>query len=65
MNDDGLTIRNSCSWDTSARCGTVRKNEVFTVVDKQTPKGSTTPLYKLKSGVWITSAEKYVKYYEK
>ena len=62
---DGLAIRKSCSWDDSAVCGTVKKNEVFTVVDKQTPKGSKTPLYKLKSGVWITSASKYVQYYEK
>lgn len=62
---DGLSIRKSCSWDDSAVCGTVRKNEVFTVVDKQTPAGSKTPLYKLKSGVWITTSEKYVTYYEK
>ena len=62
---DGLAIRKSCSWDDSAVCGTVKKNEVFTVVDKKTPEGAKTPLYKLKSGVWITTAEKYVKYYEK
>lgn len=62
---DGLSIRKSCSWDDSAVCGTVHKNEVFTVVDKQTPTGSKTPLYKIKSGVWITTASKYVQYYEK
>lgn len=62
---DGLSIRKSCSWDASAVCGTVNKNEVFTVVDMQTPAGAKTPLYKLKSGVWITTSEKYVEYYEK
>ena len=62
---DGLSIRKSCSWEDNAVCGTVKKNEVFTVVDKQTPVGFKTPLYQLKSGVWITTAEKYVKYYEK
>lgn len=62
---DKLAIRKSCSWKPDAQCGIVKKNEVFTVVDKQTPAGSTTPLYKLKSGVWITSYNKYVQYYEK
>lgn len=62
---DNLAIRKSCSWKPDAQCGIVKKNEVFTVVDKQTPAGSTTPLYKLKSGVWITSHPKYVQYYEK
>lgn len=62
---DDLAIRRSCSWADSAKCGTVKKNEVFTVVDKRTPEGSTTPLYMLKSGFWITSAPKYVQYYEK
>lgn len=62
---DGLSIRKSCSWAGSAVCGTVKKNEVFTVVDKQIPTGSKVALYRLKSGVWITSSEKYVKYYEK
>lgn len=62
---DGLSIRKSCSWDDSAVCGKVAKNEVFTVVDSQIPAGSKTALYKLKSGVWITSVPKYVKVYEK
>ncbi len=60
-----LNIRKSANWDDSAVCGTVRKNEVFTIVGKETPKGSATPLYKLKSGVYITTSDKYVKYYEK
>ena len=62
---DNLAIRKSCSWKPDAQCGIVKKNEVFTVVGKETPEGSTTPLYKLKSGVWITSYNKYVQYYEK
>lgn len=62
---DGLSIRKECSWADSAVCGKVKENEVFTVVDERTPNGSKTPLYKLKSGVWITSSERYVYCYEK
>ncbi|MFI3237221.1 MAG: N-acetylmuramoyl-L-alanine amidase [Lachnospiraceae bacterium] len=60
-----LNIRSSASWSSSAVCGSVRKNEVFTVVNKIVPSGSTTPLYELKSGVFVTSHPNYVTYYEK
>lgn len=56
-----LNIRNRASWADSAVCGTVSKNEVFTVVEKITVGNSS--MYRLKSGVYITASEKYVSYY--
>lgn len=58
---DVLNIRNRPSWDADAVCGTVTKGEVFTVVDEISVDGG--KMYRLKSGVYITAAEKYVKTY--
>ena len=55
-----LNIRNKASWADSAVCGTVKKNEVFTIDEKITVGNGA--MYKLKSGVYITASEKYVKY---
>ena len=61
---DRLSIRNSPSWADHAICGTVRKNEVFTVVEGPITVGNGR-MYKLKSEVYITAADKYVEVYEK
>lgn len=61
---DGLTVRRSPSWDASAAAGTVKKNEVFTVVQGPIKVGSGS-MYKLKSGLYITASSKYVSVFEK
>lgn len=61
---DGLTVRKSPSWDASAAAGTVKKNEVFTVVQGPIKVGSGS-MYKLKSGLYITASSKYVSVFEK
>ena len=58
-----LNVRNAPSWASKAVCGTVRKREVFTVVDTITV--GKTPMHKLKSGLYITAHESYVETYEK
>ena len=58
---DTLNIRNRASWADSAVCGTVKQGEVFTVVDEINVGDG--KMYRLKSGVYITAAEKYVKLY--
>lgn len=57
---DGLAIHNKPSWDNSTVSGTVKKNEVFTIVGRIKVEG--VYMYKLKSGAYITSATKYVEY---
>lgn len=61
---DGLTVRKSPSWDASAAAGTVKKNEVFTVVQGPIKVGSGS-MYRLKSGLYITASSKYVSVFEK
>lgn len=61
---DGLTVRKSPSWDASAAAGTVKKNEVFTVIQGPIKVGSGS-MYKLKSGLYITASSKYVSVFEK
>ena len=61
---DDLAVRKSPSWDKSAVAGRVQKNEVFTIADGPI-KVSGGSMYKLKSGLYITAAEKYVSVYEK
>ena len=61
---DDLAVRKSPSWDKSAVARRVQKNEVFTVADGPI-KVSGGSMYKLKSGLYITAAEKYVSVYEK
>ncbi len=59
-----LSVRKSLSWADSAVCGTVRKNEVFTIAEGPVTAGNGR-MYRLKSGLYITAAEKYVTEYEK
>ncbi len=59
-----LSVRRSLSWDASAVCGVVQKDEVFTVVEGPIAVGNGR-MYRLKSGLFITAAEKYVRAYEK
>lgn len=58
---DGINVRNTPTW-TGKATTTVVKGEVFTVVGRIKVDG--TYLYKLKSGLYITSNEKYVKFTE-
>ena len=57
---DGLSIHNKPSWSDSTISGTVKKNEVFTIVGRIKVDG--VYMYKLKSGAYITSSSKYVEY---
>ena len=59
---DDLAVRKSPSWDKSAVAGRVHKNEVFTIADGPIKVGGGN-MYKLKSGLYITAAEKYVSTY--
>ena len=59
-----LSVRRSLSWDASAVCGVVHKDEVFTVVEGPIVVGNGR-MYRLKSGLFITAADKYVRMYEK
>lgn len=61
---DDLAVRKSPSWDKSAVAGRVQKNEVFTIAEGPIKVGDGS-MYKLKSGLYITAAEKYVSVYEK
>ncbi len=58
-----LNVRRSPSWTSSAIAGTVRTREVFTVTDTITV--GSTPMHRLKSGLYITAHPKYVETYEK
>lgn len=61
--EDGVEVHNTPDISEKSRNrahGPVKYGEVFTVVGKVTaPDG--TPMYKLKSGLYITASEKYVK----
>ena len=59
-----LSVRRRPSWDDTAICGTVRRNEVFTIADGPITVGNGR-MYCLKSGVYITASEKFVLVYEK
>lgn len=61
---DNLAVRKSLSWDSSAVAGRVQKNEVFTIAEGPIKVGGGS-MYKLKSGLYITAAEKYASVYEK
>lgn len=60
---DELNVRKAPSWDAKAICGTVRKREVFTVLETLTI--GKTPMHRLKSGLYITAHPAYVDTYEK
>jgi N-acetylmuramoyl-L-alanine amidase len=55
-----LNVRSKPSWDAEDVCGIVKKGEVFTVVEKVSGG-----FYLLKSGLYITSSDKYIQYFEK
>lgn len=63
--DDGVEVHNTPDLTAESRnrkYGPVYAGEVFTVVAKvSAPDG--TPMYKLKSGLYITASEKYVEFY--
>lgn len=55
-----LNVRKNPTWDEDDVCGVVTKGEIFTV-NKKIDGG----FYLLKSGMYITSSEKYVSFFEK
>lgn len=63
--DDGVEVHNTPDLTAESRnrkYGPVYAGEVFTVVGKvSAPDG--TPMYKLKSGLYITASEKFVEFY--
>lgn len=61
---DNLAVRKSLSWNNTAVAGRVQKNEVFTVIRGPVKVGGGS-MYELKSGLFITAAEEYVKVYSK
>lgn len=58
-----LNVRRAPSWEDDDIAGTVRIREVFTVVDTITV--GSTPMHRLKSGLYITAHPSYVETYEK
>lgn len=60
---DKINIHNKADFNTSSVVGEVEKGDVFTITQKIERTG--TDMYKLKSGVYITSSEKYVEIFEK
>lgn len=57
--DDGLNVRDELSFNDSAVVGQVEKGEAFTIVGTHEVEG--TPMFELKSGLFITAHEEYVK----
>lgn len=62
--DGDLNIRKVADWNEKP-CATVKKGEVFTVIAEVQAKNGNTPMYKLKSGVYITTSTKYVQTFYK
>ncbi|RNA68653.1 N-acetylmuramoyl-L-alanine amidase [Alteribacter keqinensis] len=58
---DTLNVRSRPSWDASAVAGTVRRGEAFTVIERVSVPGSSTDMYRLKSGLYITTSESFVR----
>jgi len=58
-----LNVRKAPSWEQKDVAGVVHAREVFTVVD--TVQVGSTPMHKLKSGLYITGSTKYVETYER
>lgn len=56
---EGLALHNKPSWDDATISGMVHGG-VYTVIGRQSVDG--VYMYKLKSGAWITSSEKYIQY---
>ena len=56
---DELNVRKIPDWK-ARPCNVVNKGDVFTIVDTVQAKNGDTKMYKLKSGLYITTAKKYV-----
>ncbi|PYZ98894.1 hypothetical protein CR205_10075 [Alteribacter lacisalsi] len=56
-----LNVRNRPSWEPSAIAGTVRRGEAFTITDRVNVQGSSTDMYRLRSGLYITTSENFVR----
>ncbi|MBM7095737.1 MULTISPECIES: N-acetylmuramoyl-L-alanine amidase family protein [Alteribacter] len=52
---DTLNVYSLPSWDDEAIAGTVFKGEAFTIVERVAVPGSTTDMYRLLSGLYITT----------
>ena len=59
---DKINIHNKADFNSSSVVGEVEKGDVFTITQKIKRTG--TDMYKLKSGVYVTSSEKYVEIFE-
>lgn len=59
---DKINIHNKADFNSSSVVGEVEKGDVFTIT--QRIKRTGTDMYKLKSGVYVTSSEKYVEIFE-
>ncbi|WP_096190314.1 N-acetylmuramoyl-L-alanine amidase [Evansella halocellulosilytica] len=57
---DVLNVRSEPSWDDSAIAGQVTRGEAFTVVERVNVPGSSTDMYRLLSGLYITTNPNYV-----
>ncbi|WP_079475627.1 peptidoglycan recognition protein family protein [Marinococcus halophilus] len=57
--EGGLNVRDRLSFDDDAVVGQVQKGEAFTIADTHEVDG--TPMFELKSGLFITAHEEYVK----
>lgn len=58
-----INMHNKANFDSSSVIGIVKKSGVYTIAEKIERDG--TDMYKLKSGVYITSSPKYVEVFEK
>lgn len=59
---DDLNVRKVADWDAKA-ITTVKKGQWLVVIDTVKAKNGNTKMYKLESGLYITSSNKYVKKY--
>lgn len=57
---DKLNVRKKADWNADV-VTTVKKGQILDVVDTVAAKNGSTPMYKLESGLYITTSEKYVK----
>ena len=55
-----LNVRSRPSFDADAVAGTVSQGEAFTIMEKVKVDGSSTEMFRLKSGLYITAHPGYV-----
>ena len=60
---DEVNVHDQANFDNDSICGIVEKGCVLTIVKKIIRTG--TDMYLTKSGIYITSSEKYVEVFEK